>query len=59
MPTISKMKTDPHAPIVLDRYAERQNINTRHTLPALLVARCISKVMEREERPPRLVNTVL
>jgi hypothetical protein len=45
MPTGSKIGTDPHTQIILDYYADGQNMRTHRISPAVLAARYLSKVM--------------
>jgi SAM-dependent methyltransferase len=49
MPTANKREMDPHTQIILDRYADRQNIGIHHISPDVLVARYLGKVMVQEE----------
>ena len=49
MPTSADRETNPHTQIILDRYADRENISFRHVPQDLLVTRYLSKVMAPEE----------
>ena len=40
---------DPHTRIILERYADRENIGVRHTPPDVLVKRYLSKIMDPRE----------
>lgn len=43
------MPVDPHTQIILDRYADRENIGIVRTPPDVLISRYLSKVMRPEE----------
>lgn len=49
MPTGADKDIDPHTQIILDRYADRENIGVRHISQDVLVGRYLSKVMAPEE----------
>ena len=49
MPTSADKDIDPHTQIILDRYADRENIGVRHIPQDVLVTRYLSKVMAPEE----------